>query len=307
MPATYPSSPTLTVDALLKQPELISRALTSLTAKKFVADRIFTRGTASQVAGGAARYQKSESIYTDRDVEEVGVRAEFPRAGWSEALYTAEVAQYGLEVPINGLAIRRSQIDVVARAERKLANRVVKFVDTKAMTLITTDSDVQTFAASGDWTTAGTDIIADLAEAKRLVDVQDEGYDADTLIVNPAQMKDLLVDKDIRDAMPRETQDSTVQTGRIPGLRVLGLDVIVTPNLSAGTVLVLQAMVVGTIADETPDPAEGYVAYDPGDGKSPVFVKVYEEPQGSDQVIRAARWPAMWLAEPKSAVKITSA
>ncbi len=307
MPSTYPGSPTLTVDALLKQPEIISRALTSLASKRFVADRIFTRGTGAQVAGGGARYQKSESIYTDRDAEEVGVRAEFPRAAWSEALYTAEVKQYGLEVPINELAIRRSQMDVVARAERKLANAVVKFIDTKAMTLITTDADVQTFAASGDWSTAATDIVADLAEARRLIDVQSEGYEADTLIVNPAQLKDLLVDKDIRDAMPRETSDSTVQTGRIPNLRVLGLELIVTPNLTAGTALVLQSKIVGTIADETPDAAEGYTGYDPGEGQSPIYVKVYDEPQGSDKIVRAARWPAMWLAEPKSAVKLTSA
>ena len=59
MPA-YPGSPTLTVDALLKQPRLLARSLTNLVAKRFVADKLFTKGTPEQVAGGAAQYQKSE-------------------------------------------------------------------------------------------------------------------------------------------------------------------------------------------------------------------------------------------------------
>lgn len=307
---TYPVSPQLTVDALLRQPELIARDLTNIARKRFIADRIFARGSAAQVAGGVARYQQSESIYTDRDVEEVATRAAFPRTGWSEAVLTALVKQFGLEVPIHALTIRRHQMDQFVRAERKLANRVVKFVDTQAMTLLTTDANVQTFAASGDWTTAATDILLDLTEAVRLLATQDEGYeDAPlTMVVNWAQWKDLRADKDIRDALPREGAN-LVTTGPIEiPFNIAGISrIIPTGTLAAGTVMIVADQLAGTIADEAPDPAEGYASYDPGDGQPPIYVKVYDDNVPQDKVVRAARWPAMWLAEPKAAVKITGA
>jgi hypothetical protein len=303
---TYPGSPTITVDALLRQPRVLARALTSLAAKRFVADRIFTKGSPESVAGGAATYQRSESIYTTRDAEEVGVRSEFPRTGWTEAIFQAFVKKYGLEVPIAFETVRRNQIDQMARAQRKLANSLVKFVDTQAMTLLTTDVNVQTQAASGDWTTAATDIIADLANARKKITDLDEGYDPNTLILNPAQELDLLLDTDIRNALPRETGQSAVQTGRVAPL--LGFDqILVTSQLTAGTALVLEARMVGTIADELPDPSEGYTGYDPGNGFATLYVKRYMEEGRDEHIVRCARFPAMWLAEPTAAVKITGA
>lgn len=307
MPPLFPGSPQLTVDVLLKNPAIIRRRLTDLTLKRFVADRIFMRGTADQVAGGGARFQRSEGIFFEsgRDVEEVGIRAEFPRAGWSEAILEAYVKQYGMEFPVNDLAVRRNQIDMVERGLIKLANGIVRYVDTVAMTLITTDAGVQTFAASGDWTTAATDIIADLNKARLQIETQEEGYEADTVVLNDAQYQDLMNDADIRAAMPRESSDTFVQTGRMP--RILGFDFIRTSRLAAGTVLVLNSKVAGTIADEAPTEG-GYTAYASQDSaQAPIYVKQYREENHSDTIVRGVRWPAMWLAEPASVVKITGA
>jgi hypothetical protein len=68
---------------------------------------------------------------------------------------------------------------------------------------------------------------------------------------------------------------------------------------------VMDRTVAGVIADETPDPAEGFQAYDPGDGKAPIWVKVYKE-EPKDTVLAGARWPAMALVAPKAIVKITA-
>lgn len=339
---TYPSSPTLTVDAMLRRPTLIARSLTSLTSRRFVADYIFAAGSPDQVAGGAAWYQRSESIYPDRAAEEVGLRSQFPRTGWQEAILSAVVKKYGLEVPIAFEAIRRNQLDQLARAERKLANAVTKFVDSAAMTLLTTDASIQTMSAAAAWTQASTTEIADIANARLLVENQDEGYAIDTMVVNPAQEFGLLVNDTVRNAMPRETQNGPIMTGRIPSLMGIG-QILVTPTLTAGTVLFLNAKIVGTIADEQPLPGEGYVSFNPntdsgnavngGDGISitssttpwtanngglnsqfsaganfkPIYVKVYNEDDVDDRIVRGARWPAMWLAEPKAVVKMTGA
>jgi hypothetical protein len=309
-PVTYPGGgQRITVDAALKQPRIISRRLTDLTAKRFVADKIFSQGSPEQVAGGAAVYQRSEPIYPDRAVEEVGVRAEYPRTGWTEELFAAFVKKYGLEAPVSDEARRRNQIDQLTKAQLKIANAVVKFVDALAMTLILTDADVLTGAASGDWSTAATDIIADIATARKAIFDQDEGYEPDTLVVNPAQEFDLLLDKDIRDALPRESRDTAIQGGKpVP---ILGLkQILVTSQLTAGTAIVLSSNIIGTIADERPLSDEKYVVYNPPGAPAnypTIYTKTYREENKDETIIRGARFPAMWLGEPKSARLITGA
>jgi hypothetical protein len=330
---TYPGSPQLTVDALLRRPTLIARSLTALTSKRFVADQFFAHGTPDQVAGGAAWYERSENIYPDRGAEEVGVRSEFPRSGWTEAILTALVHKYGLETPISFEAIRRNQLDQVARAERKLANAVTKFVDTTAMNLLLTDPAVLSYGGS-TWNTASTTIIADIANARKLVTDQDEGYAIDTLIVNPAQELGLLTNNALLAVLPRETTPASLARGRV--VPILGLEnILVTPQLTAGTAILGMSKVAGTIADEQPEADEGYVTYDvnnfgndaaapsqggPGVGVTmqglpanqnypadfpTVYVKVYEVSGRDEKIVRAARFPAMWLSEPKSVVKVT--
>jgi hypothetical protein len=297
------------------------RRLADLTYQRYIADRIFIQGTPDQVAGGTARFQRSESIFPDRGVEEVAIRSEYPRTGWSEAVLTAAVHKYGLEFPITDEARRRNQIDMVERGMRKLANAMVQFVDTQAITLLTTDAAVQTQAASGDWTTAATDIIGDLVTAKQAVRDVNLGYIADTLILNPAQERDILLDADIRAALPRERMGGVSnlipgglmdQQGQgaavVAGVPLLGFDnVYVTPTVPAGTVLVGMSKMVGTIADEQPEGTEGYMSYDPGAGQSRIYMKMYREENTDETIVRCARFPAMWLAEPKAFVKITGA
>lgn len=303
---TYPGGPEMTVDALLATPRVLVRNLTDLVHGRYVADQIFARGTADQIAGGVAWYQRSESIFPNRDPEEVGVRAEFPRAGWSEEVRSAFVRKYGLEVPISFESARRNQVDMLTRGQRKLANALVKMVDGLAMTLLTTDADVLTAAASGDWSTAATSIVSDIANARKVIADQDEGYEPDTLIVNPAQELDLINDSEIRDALPRETAANAVRTGR--AAPVLGLErILVTPRLTAGTVLLVTSKIAGTIADEQPGANEGYTSFSPGAGFAPVHVKIRQDHDHDDHIVRAARFPAMWLAEPKSVFKITGA
>lgn len=312
---TYPSSsPNITVAVMLKQPRLIARDLTNLASNLLgFADRILMRGTPESIASGVAVYQRSESIFMNRSAEEVGVRSRFPRATWSEAVFTAVVRKYGLEHPISDEAKRRNQMDQVQRALRKIANSVTSFVDSVAVTALTTDANIQTMAASGVWTTPATDIIADIANARALINNFGEGYVADSLVVNGAQELAMLIDTDLRNALPREnTGAGALMTGRpVP---ILGLrQILVSPTLTAGTVLVTQAGVAGTIADEMPDGDENYVSYNAGPtglgapNAAPVFTKVYRNEDIDETIVRGARFPAIWLAEPKAVVKITGA
>lgn len=319
----YPGGgPQVTVDTALQMPNIIARALIDLAYQRFVADRILAKGTPDQVRGGAAVFQRSESLFPDRGAEEVGTRSQWPRSGWTVPdLFAAAVKKYGLESPVSDEARRRNAMDELARALRKIANAVVKFVDATAMAAIIADPAVQTATATAQWSNAGAKIILDIASARNLIVNIDFGYEANTLIVNPAQELSLLTDTTIQTVLPREsTPRNAVVTGRpVP---ILGLDqILVTNQLTAGKVIVTDAGTVGSIADEIPLADEGYFTYDVNSGagqtgfgppqiplqQPPMFAKTYREERADETVVRGARFPAMWIAEPKAAVVISGA
>jgi hypothetical protein len=318
----YPGGgPQVTVDTALQMPNIIARALNDLAYQRFVADRILAKGTPDQVRGGAAVFQRAESIFPDRVAEVIGVRSDWPRSGWTVPdLYAAAVKKMGLEAVVSDEARRRNAMDQLARALRKIANATVKFVDATAMALISTDPAVQTATATAAWNAAGAKIIQDIATARNLIVNIDYGYEANTLIINPAQELSLLTDSTIQSVLPREsTPRNAVVTGRpVP---ILGLDqILVTNQLAAGHYIVCDAGTVGSIADEQPLADEGYYSYDvAGNGgpgttpanlapsqvplnQPPMFAKTYREEKTDGTVVRGARFPAMWISEPLAAV-----
>lgn len=325
----YPGGgPQVTVDTALQMPNILARALTDLAYQRFVADRILVRGTPDQVRGGAAIFQRAESLFPDRQAELVGVRSDWPRTGWTVPdLFAAAVKKYGLESIVSDEARRRNAMDQLARALRKIANSTVRFVDGVAMTMIATDPAVQTATATAAWNNAGAKIILDIAVARNLIQNIDYGYEANTLIINPAQELSLLTDASIQGVLPREsTPRNAVVTGRpVP---ILGLQqILVTNQLPAGKYIVCDAGTLGSIADEQPLADEGYYSYDvaagaggmggtPGNLGPPsigplnqptMYAKTYREEKTDGTVVRGARFPAMWISEPLSAVYGTGA
>ncbi len=295
---TYPQGgPSVTMYPLLKQPRLLARRLSDLGWNRYIADHIFARGSSDSVAGGGARFQRSEAIFPDRDPLEVATRAEFPRAGWTEDVREAFVHQYGLEIPINGLSIRRNQIDQLDRALIKLSNAIVRFVDNVMVDTFLTDSVVQAKKITGaDWATDGR-AFTDLAVAMKQIREENEGYNPDFLIIHEDQHLDLMTDQLLQASMPRESQVNPTMTGMVApffGLRSIYLT---SDAKLAGKAIVGQTNMVGTIADEAVDPAEGYSSYQPQVGP-PIHTKVYPEVHSDDWIVRGARWPAMWIAEP---------
>lgn len=306
MPIITPlDSPKLSVALLLKQPLLISRSLSSMIYQRLVADRLFAIGSPEQVAGGAVRYQKSETIFPNRNPLEMSQRSEFIRAGWDETVLTEAVKQYGLAVPISGLMIRRNQMDMVRRGMLKLSNQITKFIDTKAMAVLIAAAVAESnqFAAAAVWA-PGADIYADLVNAKGRIEDANEGYIADTLLIPPVLRDKILNNTGIRAMMPREGGNTTPQTGALPG--ILGFENIWVTNALASTNAVVASQgIVGTIADETPNAEEGFSGFTPQPPFRTVWVKIDKDQE--DFVVKAARWPAIYAAEPKAVASITGA
>jgi hypothetical protein len=305
------ASPTLTVQALLKSPELLSRELINLVYKRLVADRLFVAGTPEQVAGGAMRYQELESIFVDDDPSEIAEGADFPLTDWSEAVKTEPVRQYGYSTRITNLAIRRNQRDMVQRGLVKLANRLVRFIDAKAMANLENTTKypaIQTQAASAVWTTAGTDIKGDIGKGQELLELKDNGYNGfsgATLVVHTKRRDDFFNNTGLLALLPRESREQQILTGRMPtfmGLR----EIIFTPQITETVGILIDTSIAGTIADELPDASEQWASYDPGPGFKTIYVKV--EGDGKPEVhkrVSAGRWPAIALTQPDAVVKFT--
>lgn len=312
MPAsTYPAeSPAISVQALLKQPQRISRDLAQLVFQRLVAWEILLHGTPDQVRGGAMQYQQAENIFMDagQDVEEIAPRGDWPRALWSEALKTSAVKQFGLEVPIDALAIRRNQIDRVIRGERKLANNLVRFIDTYVLGILTdTTQGINTQAASASWLTNTTDIISDVVAAQETIETKNLGYNGfenAVLVLHTTRRKALLNNTVLRAALPREDHEGQIQTGQMAPF--LGLrDIIFTSNITATQALLLDSTMAGTIAIEDPDPSEGWASYDAGPNTPPIYVQVYDEKRNKGKVVSAGTWPGVAFTDPGAVVLIT--
>jgi hypothetical protein len=313
MPPFASNSPPLTIQALLKNPILIARPLTSLVAKRLVADRLFIHGSPDQVAGGAMRYQELEGIYLDDDAVEIAEGADFPLSKWAETVKTAPVRQFGDGFPVTNLAVRRNQRDVITRGTVKLANTIAKKIDGVAMGVLTdtaTYPAIQTSAASAHWATITTDIISDIAAAETKLETKDNGYSGfqgATLVLHTNKRDALMNNTALRAALPREAfnQPGQIQTGMIAPF--LGLkEILFTPQLDTTKALLLDTGIAGTIADEEPDAREGWVSDQPEGQNAPVYVKVEE--YGKPAVhfaVYGGRWPAIALTQPDAVVVIT--
>lgn len=294
MPSPFPpDAPTIsgdkiTVSVFLNTPARVNRAIQALTNERFIADVIFQTGP--QATGGAVVYDQvtASDLYLDRDVQEIEPGSEFPILTSTEPTPLVAIAKkYGGEVFLTYEQIRRDNRQILNREMTKLRNTIVKRVDTLALAFLDA-APILTDTASADWSTSTTDIIADLVDFVNAIESQDLGYVADTVLLNPAQAADLLKDKDIREALPRERSDVPIATGKLG--KLLGLDFIVTNRVPAGTVYVLQRGIVGGLSDEIP-----------------AYAKTIDSERDERIYIHGARVVTPYVTDPKAVLKATGA
>jgi hypothetical protein len=295
MPGPYPPpSPTvagtnITVSAFLNNPTRVSRTVDDLTTQRFVADVIFAEGPA--VVGGAVLYDQvtSDDLYlTGGDVQTIAPGAEFPLLSSADkAPLVAAAAKYGAEVFLTVEEIRRDRRDVLRRELAKLRNNIIRKVDAVAIAALNA-APTLTGTASGAWGTAATDRIGDIAVGLNAINDTDLGYVADTILVNPAQELALLKDKNIRDALPRERDDTLIRTGNVG--RLMGADVITTNRVPTGTVYFMQRKVAGSISDEVP-----------------LYAKPIEDERRERTYIHGGRVAVPFVTDPKAVYRMTGA
>lgn len=300
MPTPYPQAPPtvngadITVNAFLKSPPLVQRALTALTSQRFIADNIFAAGP--QAVGGAVLFDKlmEGEFFTERDVQAIEPGSEFPILNSGEQTpNVAAVTKWGGAAVITYEAARRDRRDVLQRELTRLRNTIIRKVDTVAVASLVasvTAGDTPTMAASADWGTAGTDIIGDVETGRSTVDQADMGYEVDAVLLNPAEALGIRKNTGIRAALPREAMVNNLIGARdLSGLLRLPTWYI-SNRVPAGTVWLLQSKTVGSISDELP-----------------LYTRVVDQPEKERYLIMAARITVPFITDPLAAIRITGA
>lgn len=279
----------ITVSMFLNDPTRVQRSIENITNLRFVADVVFSEGPA--IPSGSVIYDQiveQGQIFLAGDVQEIEPGADFPILNALEAGPLVAVARkYGGEVFLTYEDRRRDRRDKLGRRLTQLRNTIVRKVDRIAMAALRAAPIIQQ-NASGDWSTAATDIVRDAAVAKNAITRLELGYMPDTVLINDDQELDLMSDKDIRDALPRERDDTLIRTGNVG--RLMGMDWLATSQVNPGEVFVLQRKVAGSISDEVP-----------------LYARPIDEPRQERVYLHGARLPAVYVTDPKSVVRITGA
>lgn len=280
-------SPSLMVSQYLRRPDLLYRRMTDISEKGFIVDALLQGGY--DVQGGVIPYTRSESIYLERDPEVIPEGGPYPIAGDVAPPVLQEMAKkHGLKVFITEEMVRRNQFPQVEIKMRKLTNTIIRYVDGLFMTKLLADPDIQSRAAAAAWTASATTIVADIENAKADIRNQFEGYEPDTLIINPGRLPALTVNAEIRQAyVGSAALRNPIFTGQLPPL--FGLDLMYTPNIPAGTGLVMMRDMIGGRGDEVPMEV-----------RSLPFDEHYDR-----FWLKGRRVMATFLQEPKAIVKIT--
>lgn len=219
-PIAYPlgapklTGSTLTVDAALNQPQLITQRIADLTKQKFIVDKVFASSGFS-VAGGAVLYEVAApgQEYLSRDIEQVTPGNEYPvvSAGRPDT-EIANVEDWGGKFFITDAAKIRNDKRVMDREVTALANTIVRKINTRAVETIEAaltkyheEGENNLIVIGHSWKSAitvgpATDLTAsdelpaaDFATAQWLADLDEMGLVFDLWIIHPNEHKALKI------------------------------------------------------------------------------------------------------------------
>lgn len=249
-----PAPPTLsgdveTINRFLSSPTQVNRRLRTLAENRYIADAILT-GRFS-VEGGAILYETGESIFSDEAPLAVAAGSEYPLVTTGTGTASlASVVKWGQDTLVTDESIRRRQVDPVNRAMVKLVNQNVKTVDSVALAAVAS-AVTQSTNAAADWSTAtGAQILKDVMLAKANISALNQGFGADTVVVDDINWANAMAAFVAGGYFARESDSSNpALTGMFPvigGMRWLS-----TPNVpEANKAYVLDSTQLGGMADE---------------------------------------------------------
>lgn len=289
------SGDTVTTSRFLNSPTLVARRAQELTQNRFIADVLLSGRT--DVSGGAITYELDEDLYTVRPITSVSAGGEYDLTTISSGTpQIVKVTKWGQDTLVTDEAIKRQNFSAVEKGLGKLANTLVKHIDTIALSLIAS-TVTATQAAAQKWDGSGTapTILRDIMLAKAKVNALNKGYDPNVMAVDDATWAYLASDEKVMTFRAREDTANAVYTGQFG--YIAGMLVLPTPNLPGGSgAWMVDTTVLGGIADE--DLGGGYV----GDN---VQTKSIREDLNDRWRLRARRVCVPYVTDPGAGIQIT--
>lgn len=315
---TYPTlSPTPTgtpaeVHAFLKSPTLVARRLRTLLDQKFISDFLLRQRLLAE--GGAIMYETGETIYAADAPEAVNPGAEYPLTVMTAGeLAAAKVVKWGLDTEIYDETIKRLRMATVERTLLKLANSVVRHVDTVALAAIASKV-TRTFDATGGgnpgaWTSAEA-IIGGVLQAKAVTEELLEGFDLGVVVLKPTQFAKVQTQLLTSGLLPQESGNQILSgTG---AFGYLGLTWTTSTFVPVADPMLIDAEQLGGMADEDiQSPGYTKIGNTAGNGGGLVGLETkVNRLNGSDDRDgyrpRARRVTTPVVLEPSAGVRITN-
>ena len=207
--------------------------------------------TVSSMSGDSVRwYQETAADLTATAPSNLNVSplSSFPTLEASWTRNTSYVKKYAAEGFLSMEDIKSADIDVLSRTLLRLTRAVMKKRDQDIYAVM--DDVTNTFATTavgGDqWdATSGQDIIKDLLNAKRLIEVQDYSANGATLLLNPYDYQSMVtwLISSKGSSIPNFSSDK-VSSGTV--MTIVGLNVKVSNNVPEDEALVIVPKVAVT-------------------------------------------------------------
>lgn len=282
------SGRTLTVDAALNQPTIIRNRIAKLADQQILLPKLF-HDLGSQVQGGGILFNavKASDFYTS-DIEQRSPGSEYKIVdGVDPDPQLATVADWGGRFQVTDEVVTRNQVNYLDQQTTQLANTIVKKLDVAAIANIeqALSLDPANTVVGHSWsglvfvgsatsiTASGNRPTADWAAAQLAADLQELGAVYNLLIVHPNQAAAL------RTAYAETLNDV---------LTSFGLELFVSPRMTAGVAYAVQKGEVGTVGFE-----------------KPLTVETYDDRAHRARWVQAYCVPAFAVDQPYRAKKIT--
>lgn len=283
------------IQALLSNQGVIARRIADITQMGFVSDFLLSQRLVAN--GGGIFYETGEEAFAPEASDPVTPGSGYPTVLLPEGVIAgAAVQNRGIATDITDQKIKQRGAGVVTRGLAKLANTVIRDVDSLGMAVITAKV-TSTFASAGTWDKAGK-IIRSLETIRQQRADLGMGYDLSTVMLEPADwgaVMEVMIDGG---ALPREQQNPAL-SGGVPR-EIYGFTFATSPFYSGAPLLVDREQ-LGGMADENLESPD-WVSY----GESRVEAQT-ERITGNDKwTIRARRVTVPVVLEPLAGVTITS-
>lgn len=242
-------SPTLTVAQMLKDPLYIPALILDEVDQLFVAEKVLR--AAGKPEGGSVAYFESTPLFSQSTSEYVEEFGDIPLA--QNALGTPKIARSrkrALGVAISQEMRDRNQVDLLNVQIRQVRETLVRDFDGVFISALLA-AGTNTFGAATSWATSTT-IRKDILAARKLSLDQKMGFMPDTLIVNPTDANNIMTSAELNSVfVGNVANQNPLLTGRL-NFPFVGVDVLQTYGVTAGTAILLQSKRVGGYADERP-------------------------------------------------------